>query len=228
MSKSLIQPRELLKNDWVYGVLRRRIRDLELPPGAPLRKEELSLEFGVSRAPISEAIARLAEEGLVEVFPQHGSFVAEIRVEDVREGMFIRMGLETQAMRQLAVSRTAELMADLDANIAAQTAALEGGDLRRFYDLDEELHHCIFSAVNLPRAEGFLDAARAQLDRIRPLTLPVEGRPQAALNEHRWMVEALRRGDAEFAATAVRAHLDAVAEAVEKQMLRLLPSMRRK
>lgn len=228
MPTSLNHPPDLLKNDWVYGVLRRRIRDLELPPGAPLRKEELTAEFGVSRAPISEAIARLAEEGLVEVFPQHGSFVAEIRVQDVREGLFIRMGLETHAMRQVAASRTAELMAELDANIEAQATALEGGDLRRFYDLDEELHHLIFSAVNHPRAQRFLDSARAQLDRLRRLTLPEEGRAEATLREHRWMVEALRLGDAEFAAAAVRAHLGAVGEAVEEQLLRTPPSAGRK
>jgi DNA-binding GntR family transcriptional regulator len=228
MPVALTHPPDLLKNDWVYGVLRRRIRDLELPPGAPLRKDELSLEFGVSRAPISEAITRLAEEGLVDVFPQHGSFVAEIRAQDVREGLFIRFGLETQAIRLLAINRTPELMAELDANIAAQAAAIDVGDLRRFQDLDEDLHNIIFSAVNYPRVQGFLDSARAQLDRIRPLTLPVEGRPLAALNEHRWMVEALRRRDPEFAAAAVRAHLVTVSEAVEVQLLRLLPSMSRK
>ena len=228
MPTGLTHPPELLKNDWVYGVLRRRIRDLELPPGAPLRKDELSFEFGVSRAPISEAITRLADEGLVDVFPQHGSFVAEIRAQDVREGLFIRLGLETQAMRLLAISRTPELLAELDANIVAQAAALDAADLRRFQDLDEDMHNIIFSAVDFPRVQGFLDSARAQLDRIRPLTLPVKGRPLEALNEHRWMVEALRRRDAEFAAFAVRAHLSAVSEAVEVQLLRLLPSMSHK
>ena len=225
MSSSLTLPRDQLKNDWVYGVLRRRIRDLELPPGAPLRKEELTLEFGVSRAPISEAIARLAEEGLVDVFPQHGSFVAEIRMEDVREGIFIRMGLEAQAMREVAASRTDRLMAELDANIAAQAAALADGDLTRFHDLDEDLHEAIFSAADRPRARRFLDSARAQLDRIRRLTLPEEGRPEATLREHRWMVEALRLGDPEFAAAAIRAHLGSAAQAVEGQLAQSLRSV---
>ena len=228
MSSSLIHPREQLKNDWVYGILRRRIRDLELPTGAPLRKEELTLEFGVSRAPISEAIARLAEEGLVDVFPQHGSFVAEIRVEDVREGLFVRMGLEAQAMRQVASSHTAQLMAELDANIAAQAAALADGDLPGFYDLDEDLHQAIFRAVDHPRARRFLDSARAQLDRIRRLTLPEEGRPQATLREHQWIVEALRLGDPEFAAAAMRAHLSSVVHAVEAQLSQSLPCTLRK
>ena len=102
MPAAVVDLREASKSDRVYQHLRRRIRELALPPGAPLRKEELALELGVSRAPVSEAIARLAEEGLVEVFPQHGSFVAAIRAADVRESLFIRTALEAEAMRRLA------------------------------------------------------------------------------------------------------------------------------
>lgn len=54
---------DLSKTARVYSVLRRRIRDLELPPGTLLRKNELAAEFSVSRAPISEALAKLADEG---------------------------------------------------------------------------------------------------------------------------------------------------------------------
>src|SRR4051812_28590773 len=85
------------KAERVYSALRRRIRELALPPGAPLRKEEIALEMGVSRAPVSEAIARLAEEALVDVFPQHGSFVSPIRAQDVLESLFIRTALEVEA-----------------------------------------------------------------------------------------------------------------------------------
>src|SRR5207342_1467598 len=92
---------EQSKADRVYQDLRRRIRELTLPPGAPLRKEEIALALGVSRAPVSEAIARLADEALVDVFPQHGSFVAPIRAADVRESMFIRTALEIEAIRRI-------------------------------------------------------------------------------------------------------------------------------
>src|SRR5579864_8837001 len=116
--------RETSKAERVYAHVRRKIRELALPPGAPLRKEEIALELAVSRAPVSEAIARLAEEGLVEVFPQHGSFVAPIRAADVRESLFIRTALETEAMRRLAPAATPELIAELDENLARQGQAL--------------------------------------------------------------------------------------------------------
>jgi DNA-binding GntR family transcriptional regulator len=213
--------RETSKSERVYELLRRRIRELALPPGAPLRKEEIALELGVSRAPVSEAIARLAEEGLAEVFPQHGSFVAPIRPADVRESLFIRTALETEAMRRLAPAADATLIAALDANLAAQGDALSANDLARFYDLDEALHALLFTAVEAPRAVRLLDAARAPLDRMRRLALPSMGRPEATLAEHRRLVDAVRTGDAEFAAAAMRVHLAMVAAAVERELAKM-------
>jgi GntR family transcriptional regulator, rspAB operon transcriptional repressor len=210
--------RDALKVDRVYAALRRRIRDLEAPPGALLKKEKLAAEFGVSRAPVSEAIARLAEEGLVEVFPQHGSFVAEIRASDLREGLFIRMGLETEAVRLATREADPAVLADLDANIAGQAAALEGNDLAAFGDLDEIMHTRIAAVVGYRRTRRLLDSARASLERFRRLAPLTPERAGAILAEHRLLVEAVRMGEAEAAADAMRAHLTAVAEAVERQL----------
>ncbi|MFI4974039.1 MAG: GntR family transcriptional regulator [Caulobacterales bacterium] len=218
MAAAALDVREASKTERVYAHLRRRIRELALPPGAPLRKEEIALELGVSRAPVSEAIARLADEGLVEVFPQHGSFVAPIRAAEVRESLFIRVALETEAMRRLATSVDAQLMARLDENLASQAAALDAGDLPRFYDLDEALHGLLFGAVESPRALRLLDAARAPLDRVRRLALPGPGRPEATLAEHRRLVDAVRSGDAELAGAAMRVHLAMVGAAVEREL----------
>lgn len=212
------EERDLSKTDRVYDMLRRRIRELVLKPGAPLRKEEIALELGVSRAPVSEAIARLAEEGLIDVFPQHGSFVATIRAADVRESLFVRTALEVEAMRRLAPSADDATLKVLDDNLAAQARALKAGNLEQFYDLDEALHAAIFGAIGAPRAIRLLDAARAPLDRIRRLTLPEAGRPEQTLAEHRALVDAIRSRDGEFAAAAMRAHLAQVGRAIEDKL----------
>ena len=209
---------DISKTERVYAVLRRRIRELSLAPGAPLRKEEIALELGVSRAPVSEAISRLAEEGLIDVFPQHGSFVALIRAADVRESLFLRTALEVEAMRRLAPAADATVLARLDENIARQTAALAAGNLEVFYDLDEALHAAMFGAIESPRALRLLDASRAPLDRVRRLALPESGRPEQTLAEHRALVEAIRSGDGEYAAAAMRAHLAMVGRAIEAKL----------
>jgi len=206
------------KPERVYGHLRRLIRELALPPGAPLRKDEIAAALGVSRGPVSDAIARLAEDGLVEVFPQHGSFVAPVRAADVREALFIRTALETEAMRRLAATAAPALLDRLDANLAGQAEALAAGDFAGFYDLDEALHAAMFAAAESPRALRLLDAARAPLDRLRRTALPEPGRPEATLAEHRRLVDAVRSGDSEFAAAAMRVHLAAVARTVEAEL----------
>src|SRR5215472_10131242 len=145
-----LDSRDNSKAERVYADLRRRIRELALPPGAALRKEEIAVALGVSRAPVSEAISRLAEEGLIDVFPQHGSFVALIRSADVRESLFVRTALETEAMRRLAPVVDQATLQALDENIAAQAKALKSRNLEQFYDLDEALHAAMFSAIQTP------------------------------------------------------------------------------
>jgi DNA-binding GntR family transcriptional regulator len=212
---------EQSKADRVYHDLRRRIRELTLPPGAPLRKEEIALALGVSRAPVSEAIARLADEALVDVYPQHGSFVAPIRAADVRESLFIRTALEVEAIRRVTLEAHDDLLQRLEANLAQQAAALEASDLTSFYELDEALHADIFAATNAPRAMRLLEAARAPLDRPRRIGLPEPGRPEATFAEHRRLVDAIQSGDAEFAAAAMRAHLAQVGRTVERELAQL-------
>ena len=218
MSQIIVDDRDISKTERVYEVLRRRIRELVLAPGAPLRKEEIALELGVSRAPVSDAISRLAEEGLIDVFPQHGSFVALIRSADVRESLFVRTALEVEAMRRLAPVADAKTLDALDANIAAQIDALARGNLEQFYDLDEALHAAMFGAIEAPRALRLLEAARAPLDRVRRLALPDQGRPEQTLAEHRALVDAIRSRDGEYAAAAMRAHLTMVGRAIELKL----------
>jgi DNA-binding GntR family transcriptional regulator len=213
-----VDDRDVSKTERVYDVLRRRIRELTLAPGAALRKEEIALELGVSRAPVSEAISRLAEEGLIDVFPQHGSFVAQIRAADVRESLFVRVALEVEAMRRLANSADAAALEVLEGNLADQAKALKAGNLEEFYDLDEALHAAIFGAIEKPRALRLLEAARAPLDRVRRLALPEAGRPEQTLSEHRVLVDAIRSGDGEYAAAAMRAHLTMVGRAIERKL----------
>lgn len=212
---SIANAQDQSKAERVYQELRRRIRELVLPPGAPLRKEELALELGVSRAPVSEAVARLADEALVNVYPQHGSFVAPIRANDVRESLFIRTALEIEAARRVTQAADPVLLSRMEHNLHCQDEALGAGDLTRFYDLDEDLHAMIFSALNAPRALRLLEAARAPLDRPRRLTLPQQDRAGSTLAEHRRLVDAIKSGDPEFASAAMRLHLTTVARTVE-------------
>ncbi len=136
------------------------------------------------------------DEALVDVFPQHGSFVAPIRAADVRESMFIRTALEVEAIRRVTEIADESLLSRLDDNLKEQASALHTGDLALFQDCDEAMHAMIFAAIECPRALRMLDAARALLDRPRRLALPEEGRARATYLEHVRLVESIRSGDA--------------------------------
>lgn len=209
------------KSERVYRDLRRRIRELELTPGSKLHKEGIADEYGVSRAPVNEAIARLATEGLVDVFPQSGSFVAPIRLEDVRESLLIRTGLEVEAVRRATQADDRELLARLDENLEAQAAAVKARDMARLDELDEKFHATILLAVKSPGAQRLLDRTRAILDRPRFHALPEDGRPSATLAEHRRIVDAIRTRDVEFAGAAMRVHLSMVAQAIERDIAQI-------
>jgi DNA-binding GntR family transcriptional regulator len=208
------------KSERVYSHLRRQIRELKIPPGTPLRKNEIALECGVSRAPVSEAIARLAAEGLVDIFPQNGSFVSPMRSEDIHEALFIRTALEVEAVKVVAQLADAELLDRLDENIREQAAALRETelDLVRFDDLDEMFHATIIAAIRSPGTQQLLDAARALLDRPRFLALPEEDRPTDTLMEHSRIVDAIRTGDPELAGAAMRVHLKRVSKAIDAKL----------
>src|SRR5687767_15363993 len=90
----------------VYEALRHAIASLRLPPVALIDKTALCRELGVSRFPVSEALARLKADGLVDIEPQRGSRVALIRLADARENMFLRRALEAAAVRSLAPNIT--------------------------------------------------------------------------------------------------------------------------
>jgi GntR family transcriptional regulator, rspAB operon transcriptional repressor len=206
------------KAERVYRDLRRRIRDLDLTPGERIDKNEMSAEYGVSRAPLSEATARLAAEGLVDVIPQSGSFVAAIRPQDIRDSLMIRTGLEVEAARRAAHVANDELLARLDDNIKQQASAIGSNDMAKLDDLDEAFHVMIMEAINSPRALQLLDATRAILDRPRYHALPIYGRPNDTFAEHQRICDAIRTRDPELAAAAMRIHLSMVAKTIESDL----------
>jgi DNA-binding GntR family transcriptional regulator len=203
------------KSERVYRDLRRRIRQMELVPGSRLRKNEIADEYGVSRAPVSEAIARLAEEGLVDVFPQSGSFVSPIRPDHIRECFLIRTGLEVEAVRRVTQQADLKLLEQLDENLRQQAAAIRSNNMERMDELDEAFHATIMDALNSPRARRLLDQTRAVLDRPRFHSLHRVGRPEDTLTEHSRIVDAIRTGDVELASAAIRVHITTVARIIE-------------
>ncbi len=192
----------------VYEDLRGAIIALALAPGARIDKTEICDRLGVSRQPLAEAIARLAEERLLEVEPQKGTFVARIRLSDVAEAAFVRRALEVATVERLAPMVDDGTLDRLERLLDYQAAAVKGNDVDEFYALDLRFHAVLFEALAMQRVAEVVDASRAQLERARRLLLPTPTRNRNTIREHKAILDALARRDSEKTATAMRAHLD--------------------
>src|ERR1043165_200399 len=117
----------------VQDVIRDAIVRLDLPPGAAIDKSALCARLGVSRFPVSEALGRLAAEGLVEVLPQRGTRVARIDLADRPQAVFLPRALEIETARAVAPRADAGLLAALDQNLREQDGALGADDVNRFH-----------------------------------------------------------------------------------------------
>lgn len=191
----------------VYLALKEAILCIAFRPGEILRKGEICAALGVSRSPVSEAVVRLAAEGLVDVVPQSGTFVARFSMAEIREGAFIREAIELAAVRRVAEIVTEEQLAELRRNLRVQEALVADGDHAGFYKLDGEMHGMILSFTGYRRLQQVSETAWLHVNRARQLVLPVPGRVAATLAEHRAIVAALEARDPERARAATRAHL---------------------
>jgi len=202
----------------VYGVLRQAIIGARLAPGAGLSEKDLATLLGVSRTPIREALSKLADDGLITILPQAGSFVAPLSYAGVVDAQYIRELLECGVAADLARGISDTDLAVLAALIAAQRQAVVEGELARFHALDEEFHRTLALQSGHPSVWNAVDQAKMQIDRVRRLSLPDPGRPAVAIAQHEAIVAALGERDARAAAAAMRRHL--------REVLKILDDLR--
>ena len=191
----------------VYLTLREAILSLAYRPGEILRKPEICAALEVSRSPVADAVARLSGEGLVDVVPQAGTYVARFSMAEIREGAFLREAIEVAAVDRIAPKVTEDQLVRLRRNIAMQAVLVDSGDVSGFYQLDGEMHEMILGFTGFRRLPSVTDSAWVHVNRARKLLLPVPGRVAATLAEHQDILAALEARDADAARRAVSRHL---------------------
>jgi DNA-binding GntR family transcriptional regulator len=199
----------------VYLCLRQRIVEMRMLPGERIVERDIAEELGTSRTPVHEAVQRLADEGLVEVVPRSGTFVARIPLDALEEAMLVRNALEGAIIEKATQRSTPEGVQRLHGILEQQAAAIEAEDLRAFHRSDEMFHAALAELSGYPGVWPIILQAKTQMDRYRQLTLPLEGRMRGVLEEHRAVVAAIESGDPARAALAMRDHLDHVLPVLE-------------
>lgn len=183
---------------------------MELLPGTALHEKSLTDHFGVSRTPVREAMLQLARDGLVDMFPQSGSFVSRIPIADIREAALIRNALESITVARAAVVVNAPAIAQINNIIAQQQLCADAMDTAGFHEMDEAFHEYIANVAGYPKMWRVVRQTKVQIDRVRHLTLPVKGRMGMVISEHQKIRDAIAAFDVDAARQALMDHLSAI------------------
>jgi GntR family transcriptional regulator, rspAB operon transcriptional repressor len=204
-----IDPRRSLSAQ-VYELAREAIVSLWLKPGQAVSEKEIASQLGVSRTPVREALMRLSDEGLIEVFRQSGTFVSPIKLHDVYEGQLVREALEIAVVRRATRKFDRRFESRFQALLARQRECAKWNDYDGFHALDEEFHRTISECSGTPRVWRIIISAKAQLDRVRRLGIRAPGQFQQILQQHESIVAGMKSRDEALAASALQEHLNAV------------------
>ncbi|SAL24078.1 GntR family transcriptional regulator [Caballeronia arvi] len=200
----------------VFERLREMILSLELEPGTVLSRTELATRYGLSQTPVRDALMKLGEEGLVDIFPQHATVVSQISVASALQAHFLRRSIELEVVRTLAREHKASLIARLRATIAEQMEWLDPENVEQFSALDQAFHRQMYEAAGVPQLWDLVRRLSGHIDRLRRLHLPVEGKTMAVVRDHTEIVDAIEKGDIEAADAALRKHLSGTLSQVDE------------
>jgi DNA-binding GntR family transcriptional regulator len=200
-----LAPRALYEH--VADRLRQQIFDRELPAASWIDEQRLAQAWGISRTPLREALKVLAAEGLVTMKVRRGAYVAEVSADDVAQVYHLLGLLESDAAATVAAQATdaqrAELR-DLHDRLERQARQRDA-----FFATNEAFHLALLRIAGNRWAQQLVADLRKVMKLARHRSLLKSGRAAESLAEHRALMEAIQRGDAECARTLMREHFNA-------------------
>lgn len=194
----------------IFEALREEIVSVQLEPGTVLQRAEIAAHYGVSQTPVRDALQRLGEEQLVDIYPQHATVVSRIDLAAALQAHFLRRSIELEILRtlsQLAPAPHEALMLKLQQHLKLQEALLKPLDVPALAAADQAFHKELYEAADVGPLLELVRKRSGHVDRLRRLNLPAKGKAQAIVQDHRAIVAALARQDAEAAEQALRRHL---------------------
>lgn len=197
------------RSDVVYQSLRRAIIEQALAPATRLPEDTVGDQFGVSRTVVRLALGRLQGEGLVEVKPNRGAFVAKPSLEEAQATFEVRHCLEREVIRKLIERITVNGLDALETHVK-QEHRVQRQDSPRSIRLAGEFHIVLAELTGNDVLARYVSEVVSRCS----LILALYGRPhssECAVDEHRQIIQALRDGDAATAMAIMDAHLGAVA-----------------
>ena len=173
-----------------------------------MRLDERSLagQLGISRTPVREAVARLAQEGLVEVVPRKGVFIVRKTRDEILETIVVWAALESMAARraaQLAPNRAVDALARL-------AAEYETGDARarvdEYAEANIRFHQAILEAGRCAMLKDVADGLFVHVRAVKSRAMHEADRAVRSVADHRGIVDAIAARDPDLAGDRVLRH----------------------
>ncbi len=202
------RPRAATAASKIYNDLRVELVSLQRRPGEVISEAQIALSYGVSRTPVREAILKLSDEGLLEIYPQSGIFVSRIPLAALPEAIIIRKALEETTARMAAERATPSQILALQSILERQREASAAGDSDAFHQADEMFHATVADVAGYPGIWKYIQQVKVHVDRYRRLTLPQRGRMPKVIIEHEAVLTAIEAHDDEGARRAMETHLE--------------------
>lgn len=192
---------------YVYENLKKAIVKGQLPAGNRIVESRVASALGISRTPVREAIHKLEREGLLSQNPNGGFFVTGLSRSEIEETFGIRSVLESYAARLAALKHTEADLLPLEEKVREYEKALEKRDPEALARINTAFHDLLYGLSRSPRLIRMISGLRDQIFRYRQVILKIEDMAKASNQDHRLMLELIRRRDAEGVEKVVREHI---------------------
>lgn len=203
--------------EYAYRVIRENIMTLHLEPGQLLSEYDLSEKLGVSRTPIREAFIKLADEKLMEIYPQKGSFVSKIDKDAVEEISHTRKFIEKEILKLSMENKDESMFKEIEKNLYFQKGNIElEGTLDELFSLDNQFHKLIYRSAKKEKTWVALNYVSSHYDRVRFIEF-FFGRESKlkAFNQHKKIFEIIKNKDMGAIDQIIEEHISNFKENIE-------------
>ena len=196
--------------------LREAILRGDIRPGQKLKQGELARRLGMSPTPVREVLRILEAEGLLVHIPHKGVYVAGVAPADSEEIAPIRVALESLAARMAAPRLSAEDIAAMVELARSMEQAWQEMNLVRIRRDNYNFHAIIYRGSGSPMLCGMIERLWPRF--ATDLLWMIPGRAERSIEQHRALLQAIQRRDAERAAELLAEHITTAAKAISEFM----------
>jgi len=202
----------------VYDSLKKSILHGKLKGGQRLIEEQLANQIGISRTPVREAFHKLERDDLVSRLPKGGFAVREFTKEDVEEIFGIRSALESYASYLATLHLTPERISTLENKVEDLENTLKKGEYDKVIQLQTEFHDLLYKFCKSKKLLEMINNFRDYFYRYRPALLQTKDGFKYSIEDHRRMLEAMKKKNPRLVERVVRKHLARGKELIIKEI----------